>query len=85
MTMADSGYQPLLRTHFDEDLATLRTSLEAESRVREQALYAIQEEIDAINAADAEEVATLTAAISELQSSLALKVSTSTLKFVSNK
>ena len=64
---------------FDEDLATLRTSLEAESRVREQALYAIQEEIDAINAADAEEVATLTAAISELQSSLALKVSTSTL------
>ena len=34
---------------------------------------------DAINAADAEEVATLNAAISALQDSLALKVNTSTL------
>ena len=59
---------------FDEDLATLRSSIEAESRIREQALHHIQEELDAINAADANEVATLTSAINELQESLTQKL-----------
>lgn len=64
---------------FDKDLSVLRSSIETESRVREQALHAIQEELNAINAADANEVATLTSAIDALEVSLATKADATSL------
>ena len=44
---------------YDDDLATLRDSIEAESRVREQGLHNLHEKIEAFNAADAAEVVEL--------------------------
>ena len=64
---------------YDEDLATLRSSIEDESRIREQALHALQQKIEEIDATDNIEIATLTETISELQNSLAQKADSSDL------
>ena len=67
---------------YDEDLETLRSSIEDESRIREQALHALQQKIEEIDATDNIEIATLTETISELQTSLDQKADSADLNLL---
>ena len=58
---------------YDEDLAALSAAIESESRIRENALHQLQEQLDAINAADDAEVAELISSIAALQQTVAKK------------
>ena len=58
---------------YDSDLDVIRTSLARETTLREQAIHYIQEQLTEINATDAEEGATLTASVTELEQLISAK------------